>query len=159
MWSFQRSAVALENKDGGVHVRRSRLASLLAGAGAVVAVLWAWRPRTVDGRGYHSVARWRIPGGEGRFIAVDTTPSVEELRAVGDRLREEFGRLENAVVMIFDEPEAAREVRRGSRNTSEGRFEAALRHQRAMYVKQLARGEHRLVIYSSYPVIQEEVRY
>ena len=51
MRSLQRTTVALENQDGQLRVRRSVLASLLAGAGAVVAGLWAWRPRAADGRG------------------------------------------------------------------------------------------------------------
>lgn len=29
---------------------------------------------------YQEVARWKIPGGEGRFIAVGPAPSAEELR-------------------------------------------------------------------------------
>lgn len=157
--SLQRTVVALENQDGRVRVRRSVLASLIAGAGAVAAGLWGWRRRSADGRGYHEVARWKIPGGEGRFVAVGPEQSAEELRAVGDRLREEFGSLENGVVMIFDDPEAAREVRKGSRRIGEERFQAALRHQRAMYMKQPARGEHRLVIYSSYPAINGEIDY
>jgi len=157
--SLQRTTVALENQDGQLRVRRSVLASLLAGAGAVVAGLWAWRPRAADGRGYREVARWKIPGGEGRFIAVGPAPSAEELLAVGGRLREEFGRLEHGIVMIFDDPEAAREVRRGSRNIGEERFEAALRHQRAMYVKQTARGEESLVLYAEYPTARGTVRY
>ncbi len=57
------------------------------------------------------------------------------------------------------DPEAAREVRKGSRRIGEERFQAALRHQRAMYMKQPARGEHRLVIYSSYPAINGEIDY
>jgi len=105
------------------------------------------------------VARWKVPGGEGRFIAVGPAPSAEELLAVGGRLREEFGRLEHGIVMIFDDPEAAREVRRGSRNIGEERFEAALRHQRAMYVKQTARGEESLVLYAEYPTARGTVRY
>jgi hypothetical protein len=157
--SLQRTAVALENQDGRLDGRRGALASLIAGTGAVAAVLWGWRPRAADGRGYHEVARWKVPGGEGRFIAVGPAPSAEELRAVGDRLRDEFRRLENGVVMIFDEPEAAREVRRGSRIIGEERFQAALRHQRAMYVKQTARGEQSLVLYAEYPMARETVRY
>lgn len=157
-WALDCAATSCR-QDGGVRVRRSMLVSMVAGAGAVTAGLWTWRPRAADGRGYQEVAQWKIPGGEGRFIAVGPVPSADELRAVGDRLREEFGRLENGVVMIFDDPEAAREVRRGSRSRGEERFQAALRHQRAMYVKQPERGEHRLLIYSSYPRIQEEIRY
>ena len=157
--SLQRPGVALENQDGQTRVRRSVLASLIGGAGAVAAGLWGWRPRPADGGGYHEVVRWTIPGGVGRFIAVGLAPSDDELRVLGERLREEFGRLENGVVMVFDDPDAAREVRQGSRTIGAERFQAALRHQRAMYVKRPARGEHRLIIYSAYPAVREEVDY
>lgn len=61
--------------------------------------------------------------------------------------------------MVFDDAEAAREVRKGSRTLGEERFQAALRHQRAMYVKQAARGEERLVVYAIYPAAHEVIRY
>lgn len=134
--------------------------SLLAGAGAVgAAVLAALRSSHADGRAYQVVARWGIPGGEGRFIAVASKPTPEKLRALGERLRDEFHRLDNAVVMVFDDPEAARQVRRGSRIIGEERFQAALRHQRAMYVKETARAEHSLLVYDRYPSVREVVRY
>lgn len=136
------------------------LGSLLAGAGAMAAtVIWRWRRRPVDGRGYHEVARWRIPGGEGRFIATTPAPTTDELRDLAERLRQESAGVNNAVVMVFDDVGAARDVRRGSRYTGEERFQAALAHQRAMYVKQAARGDHRLVVYDRYPSAREVVRY
>jgi hypothetical protein len=61
--------------------------------------------------------------------------------------------------MIFDDPEAARQAHRGSRSIGEERFRAAILHQRAMYVKQTARGEHSLVIYDRYPDSREVIRY
>lgn len=61
--------------------------------------------------------------------------------------------------MVFDDAEAAREVRRGSRYVGEQRFEAALLRQRAMYVKQRARREDRLIIYARYPAIRETIEY
>lgn len=153
-----RKAVATE--DGRRTLRRSLLASLLAVTGAVAAALWGWRPRVADGGGYREVARWRIPGGEGRFVAVGLNPSLDELRALGERLREELRDRDNAVVMVFDDPEAARQVRRGSRYIGEERFQAALAHQRAVYIKQAGRGEHSLSIYERYPtVVREVVRY
>jgi hypothetical protein len=50
------------------------------------------------------------------------------------------------VVMVFDDARAARDVRRGSRHIGEARFQAALAHQRAMYLKDAARGEHTFTI-------------
>jgi len=61
--------------------------------------------------------------------------------------------------MIFDDPQAARDVRRGSRNLGEERFRTALRHQRAMYLKQAARGEESLAVYGDYPTVRETLRY
>jgi hypothetical protein len=131
---------------------------LLAGAGALAAVAWGWRGRPVDGRGYYEVARWRIPGGEGRFIATAPAPTIDELRNLAERLRKELSGV-NTVVMVFDDAGAAREVRRGSRHIGEERFQAALVRQRAMYVKQAVRGDHRLVVYERYPSAREVVRY
>jgi len=39
------------------------------------------------GREYQEVARWRLPEGEGWFIAVGSAPTSEGLRALGERLR------------------------------------------------------------------------
>lgn len=138
---------------------RSLLSSLLAGAGALAVVVGGWRGRPLDGRGYDEVAWWRIPGGEGRFIATPPAPTIDELSNLAERLRQEFSDVSNAVVMVFDDAGAAREVRRGSRHIGEERFQAALDHQRAMYVKQAARGEHRLVVYERYPNAREVVQY
>ncbi|MBI4608811.1 MAG: prolipoprotein diacylglyceryl transferase [Candidatus Rokubacteria bacterium] len=145
-------------RDPASFVRKGLLLLLPIGAGAVaVGSLSALRsPRD---RGYHAVARWRIPGGAGRFIAVGPEPTPDELRALGEQLREEFQPLNNAVVMIFDDAEAARQARRGSRIIGEERYQAALAHQRAMYVKQAARGEDSLVIYDRYPSAREVIRY
>jgi hypothetical protein len=99
------------------------------------------------------VPRWRLPEGEGQFIAVGSEPTLDELRALGERLREEFRHLDNTVVMVFDDPEAARQVRTGSQMLGEEGF------QRAMYLKSTARGEHRLTLYGSYPEVRELIRY
>lgn len=140
--------------------RRGVLASLVAGLGAVTAVATGrLRPLAAHARGYQTMARWTIPGGEGRFIALAREPGDEGLRIVGGQLVAEFRNMANAVVMVFDDAAAAREVRRGFRNVGERDFQAALRHQRAMYVKQSARGEHRLVLYDVYPRIRDEIRY
>jgi len=67
--------------------------------------------------------------------------------------------MDNAIVMVFDDAEAARQVRRGSRVIGEERFQAALRHQRAMYLKSTGRGEQSLIIYDPYPVAREVIGY
>jgi hypothetical protein len=112
-----------------------------------------------DHLGYERILRWEIPGGERWFIAVDPRPASEELRALGDRLRKDLRHLDNAVVMVFDDPEAARQVYQGSRNIGETPFQKAILHQRAMYIKSSGRSEDRLSIYDTYPGVQEVVRY
>lgn len=140
--------------------RRGLLLSLPIGAGLIAAGrLSGHGSSPARGRGYEEVARWRISGGEGRFIAVGPVPSPDELRILGERLREEFRRLDNAIVMVFDDAEAAREARRGSRITGEERFQAALRHQRAMYFKSRAKGEESFTVYDAYPSAREVIRY
>jgi hypothetical protein len=138
--------------------RRGLLFSVPLGASALVAAVAAvLRSSPADGRGYREVARWRIPGGEGRIIAVGPEPTPEELRALGGRLREEFRQMDDVVVMVFDDTEAARAVRRGSRVIGEARFEAALGRQRAVYLKHRARREESLTIYDRYPAAPREV--
>lgn len=140
--------------------RRGILLALPLGVGTLATgVLAALGASRGNRREYEEVARWRLPAGEGRFITVGPDPTPDALRALGERLREEFRRLDNAVVMIFDNLEAARDARQGSRVIGEERFQAALLHQRAMYVKQSERGEHRLVIYDRYPNSQEVIQY
>lgn len=105
------------------------------------------------------IARWTIPGGEGRFVARGPAPGANGLHVVADRIREDFARHENGVAMIFDDVQAARDVRHGSRNLGEERFRAALRHQRAMYFKHAGRSEESFVVYSDYPLVRETFRY
>lgn len=141
-------------------MRRGFVLTMLAGAAAAVTAGW-WRLRTAltAGGRYEDVARWRIPGGEGRFVAVGPGPIPDELRALGERLRQEFRPMDSAVVMVFDDPEAARQVRKGSRIIGEEPFQAALRHQRAMYFKSRAKGEESFTIYDPYPSAREVIRY
>lgn len=155
-WQKRRTLGARSGK--ATPVRRDALLSLVAVAAAAVAAWRGWGRVGAQGRGYQVVARWLRPDGEGWFVAV-AGASRDELRDLGETLREEFARADTAVVMVFDDPEAARQVRRGFRVIGEERFQAALRHQRAMYVKHAARGEHRLVIYERYPQAIEVIRY
>jgi apolipoprotein N-acyltransferase len=121
------------------------------GMGLAAGALGMVRPSPAHGRVYRDVARWRIPGGEGRFIAVGRDPTSEELRALAHRLHEECRHLENVVVMVFDDATAARRAYVGFRRVGDDGFEAALAHQRAIYVKQSARREDRLTLCDAYP--------
>lgn len=152
--------VALRDETGRLHVRRGALTGLLVtAAGAIAAAVWRWRPPAAGGDGYQVVARWTIPGGEGRFVVLGPEPGANDLHAIADRIRQDFARHENGVAMIFDDLQAARNVRHGSRSLGEERFRAALRHQRAMYVKRAARGEESFVVYADYPRVRETFRY
>lgn len=144
---------------GHLDVRRGALAALVTATGSIATVVWRWRPPATGGEGYQVVARWTIPGGEGRFVALRPDPGANGLHAVAERIREDFARHENGVAMIFDDVQAARDIRRGSRHLGEERFRAALRHQRAMYLKRAARGEESFVVYTDYPLVRETFRY
>jgi hypothetical protein len=148
-------------RPAGVSRGRRRLLVTLPVGAAAIGTGWLLKHSSLPSAGgkYQEVARWRLPGGEGQFIAVGPEPTLDELRALGGRLREEFRHLDNAVVMVFDDPEAARQVRTGFRTLGEEGFQRALTHQRAMYLKSTARREHRLTLYGSYPEVRELIRY
>jgi hypothetical protein len=141
--------------------RRGVIASLVVGIGTLATKSFSWfQSSPAHGGEYQVIAHWEVPtGGEGLIIAISPHSTLEELRAFGSRLREQFGRLDNAALMIFDDADAARLVRKGSRKVDETRFQAALLHQRAMYLKSLPRGEDSFTIYKSYPVVNEVIRF
>lgn len=131
----------------GMGSRRGAIGVLVAGLGVLGAAVAALiRPREMNDGGYRRVVSWKIPGGEGLFIAVAPNPGPAELRTLGEHLQQEFRHRQNMVVMVFDDARAALEVRRGSRYIGEARFQTALAHQRAMYVKNAARDEHSFII-------------
>lgn len=124
----------------------------LAAPGADVA-LWPPKPAAA----YQVIDRRELSGGgSGLFVAVPAGLTREGLRALGEQLREEFQGQSNVVVEIFDDAEAARTVRTGSRIVGETRFAAARAHQRASYRKNAKSGQHVLTLYGE-PA--ETVRY
>lgn len=150
----------LKGSLANISTRRGFLALLLAGIGVLaVAVGSGLFSRAAHDRGYQQVVQWSRPDGEGLFVATGPAPSMDELRALGERLRDEFREQIDLVIMIFDDVGAAREVFRGSRLIGEKRFQAALAHQRAIYLKNVKRSEHKLTIYSPYPVVHKVIRY
>jgi hypothetical protein len=142
--------------------RRGVIASLLLGTGTLAAKSFSWLQfsPTDGGEDYQVIAQWQVPtGGKGLIIAISPGSTLEELRALGKRVQERFHGVDNVAVMIFDDANAARKVRRGSRIISETEFQAALVHQRAMYLKSSARDEDSFTIYDSYPNISEVIRF
>lgn len=141
---------------------RRRFLGYLAGSlGAMAASGLFWtRQRSRDdpaGRLYQVVARWRLAaGGLGLFIATEGQPAKEQLKALGQGLRQGHQDQPNLVVMVFDDAEAARTVRKGSRVVGEEPFQAALGHQVAFYVKDSRAGRHSFTIYGE---PQEVVQY
>lgn len=115
-------SLPLTGRPGRLAGRRGVLAAVIAAAGAAGSGVWGWWLRAAGGDGYEVVATWRIPGGEGWFVVVPPEPDDGALRALVERLRTRFSAHENGVAMIFDDPQAARDVRRGSRNLGEERF-------------------------------------
>jgi len=142
--------------------RRRFVASLLIGGTAAIAAKWgSWLDPSPASTGeYELIAQWAIPaGGQGLIIAVSPGFTIEELRALGKRLQKQLRALENVTVMIFDDADAAREVRVGYRVIGETRFQTALAHQRGMYLKSAPRGEDSFTIYKSYPVVTAVIRF
>lgn len=141
--------------------RRGVIASLLLGMGTLAVKSFSWfQFSPTDGGDYQVIALWQVPsGGKGLIIAISPGSTLEELRALGKRVQERFHGVDNVAVMIFDDANAARKVRRGSRIVSETEFQAALVHQRAMYLKSIPRDEDSFTIYDSYPNISEVIRF
>ena len=106
-------------------------------------------------------AEWQSAAdSKGLMIAISPHSTREELRGIGKRLHDKCrGVNNNVAVMVFDDATAARRVRKGSRNVDEARFQAALAHQRAMYLKSASRGEDSFTFYKSYPVVAEVIRF
>jgi hypothetical protein len=141
--------------------RRGVIASLLIGLGTLAAKSFPWfHFSPADGGEYQVIAEWQIAaGGKGLMIAISPHSAPEELRDLGKRFQDRFHGVDNAAVMIFDDAAAARLIRKGSRKVDETRFQAALIHQRAMYLKSASRGEDSFTIYESYPVVGEVMRF
>ena len=141
--------------------RRGVIASLLIGAGTLAAKSFAWLNfSSAHGSEYQVIVEWEnAAAGKGLMIAISPDSTLEELRALGNRLQGRFHGVDNVPVMIFDDAGAALQVRKGSRIVDEARFQAALRHQRAMYLKSLDRGEETLTVYQSFPVVGEVIRF
>lgn len=138
---------------------RRRFLGYLAGSlGALAASGLFWMGQRVDPQGPYQVVDQRelAIGGLGLFISVDRGLPRESLRAVGYGLRTQFQQQPNVVVMVFDDPEAARTVRKGSRVVGEEPFQNALNHQVAFYLKDSRTGQHALTIYGK---PQEVVQY
>ena len=61
---------------------------------------------------YKIVEQWSIPnGGFGRAIVVKANPTESELRALGERLRQDTRDERNAFVFVYDDERAARNRR------------------------------------------------
>jgi hypothetical protein len=141
--------------------RRGVIASLLVGIGTLATKSFSWfHFSPADGGDYQVIARWQIAaGGKGLMIAISPHSRVEDLRALGRRFQDKFHTVDNVAVMVFDDAGAAQQVRRGSRRVAETQFQAALVHQRAMYLKSASRGEDSFTIYKSYPAVAEVIRF
>lgn len=141
--------------------RRGVIALLLLGAGTLAVKSFPWVRFFHDrGREYQVIAEWQIPtDGKGMIIAIRPDSTPEELRTLGRSLQDKFHTVDDVVVMVFDDAEAARRVRKGSRVVAEKQFQEALVHQRAMYLKSVIRGKDSFTIYKPYPVIDEVIRF
>ena len=89
-----------------------------------------------DGPGYQLIDRWALrEGGYGMYVAVRPDTSRQDLEQLGERIRIETSRQPAAVVMVFDDVEAARTVRSGARIVGNEAYERAITHQVASYVR------------------------
>lgn len=134
--------------------RRQVLAYIAGALGALAATGLLLRPGrdAPAGRSYRVVDERRLAiGGLGLFIAVQKGLSRESLLGLGDGLRNEYAAQPNMVISLFDNVDAARTVKLGSRVVGEGSFQAAMAHQVAFYMKDSRTGLHDFTIYGEPP--------
>src|SRR5882672_3722900 len=84
---------------------------------------------------YKIVEQWSIPnGGFGRAILVKANPTETELRALGERLRQDTRNDRNAFIFVYDEEGAARNRRAAfAEKLSKAELKHHDRHQVAKY--------------------------
>jgi len=99
---------------------------------------------------YKIVEQWSIPnGGFGRAILVKANPTETELRALGERLRQDTRNDRNAFIFVYDDEGAARNRRAAfAEKLSKGELKHHDRHQVAKYFRNANTGFHELDITS-----------
>lgn len=114
--------------------RRSLLKYALGALGSIAAPASDVPSASPANRSYQVVDRRELSdGGLGLFIVVAQTTTKEELAGLAGQLRIDFGSSPSVVAEVFDDADAARTVRAGSRVVGEDRFRAAQAHQKASY--------------------------
>ena len=129
--------------------RRHFLGYLAGSVGTLAASSLFWMRRDDATRGpYRIVDRRSLPiGGLGLFVSVDKDLATGSLKAMGEKLSHEFRKQPNMVVNIFDDADAARIVKKGSRIVGEEQFKTAMDHQVASYIKDSRTGQHALTLH------------
>ena len=97
---------------------------------------------------YKVLEQWSIPnGGFGRAIVVKANPTEEELRALGEKLRQDTRNERNAFVFVYDDERAARNRRAAfSEKLPKTDLRHHDRHQVAKYFRNANTGFHELDI-------------
>jgi len=102
----------------------------------------------IVGPAYKVIEQWSIPnGGFGRVIVVAPSPGEADLRALGEKLRQDTRNERNAVVFVYDDSRAA-EYRRAaiSEKLPKAELQHHDRHRVAMYLRNVNTGFHELDI-------------
>lgn len=93
-------------------------ASSLWCVGATIFTASMWMPNVFAqqaqpaSHGYKVIEEWKIPnGGYGRAVVVKPNPVESELRALGEKLKQDTKRDRNAFIFIYDDEKAARNRR------------------------------------------------
>ena len=128
--------------------RRSLFKYLAATIGSIAApAADSLPPIAPHDASYQITDQRELPGGGvGLFIVVGSNPSSDDLRDLGERLHRQFRGEPNVAVVVFDDLEAAKTVRTGSRIVGDELFEAAKAHQKASYAKNARSGREFLTI-------------
>lgn len=97
---------------------------------------------------YKIAEQWSIPnGGFGRAIVVKANPTEAELRALGEKLKQDTRSDRNAFVFVYDDERAARNRRAAfSEKLPKAELRHHDRHRVAQYFRNANTGYHELII-------------
>lgn len=125
--------------------------SLLVGFFTAIAILTqgTLAQTSISQLSYKIVEQWNIPnGGSGKTIVVNkSNPTEQELRALGEKLKQDTKYDRNAFIFVYDDEQAARNrLAAISERLNKTEIQHHDQHRIAQYFRNINTGFHELVI-------------